>query len=73
MNENTDGRCGRCLRFTAFIMGQAKALPAGFVAGVLWDHINPSAPSFFSAAMALIPIVLIIVIKKLVMPKEMHA
>lgn len=63
---------GKAYGIYNMVIGLA-ALPAGLVAGLLWDHINPSAPFFFSAALALIAVVLIIVFRKQVMPKEMHA
>jgi MFS family permease len=35
------------------------ALPASFIAGLLWDYFNPSAPFFFGAAMSLIALLLL--------------
>ncbi|MBI4281408.1 MFS transporter [Candidatus Uhrbacteria bacterium] len=34
-------------------------LPASFIAGVLWDQVNPSAPFFFGAALSLIALALL--------------
>ncbi len=34
-------------------------LPSNFIAGLLWDRVNPTAPFFFGAAMALIAICLL--------------
>lgn len=35
-------------------------LPASFIAGLLWDRFNPSAPFFFGAAMSLAALVLLL-------------
>ena len=35
------------------------ALPASFIAGLLWDYFNPSAPFFFGAAISLIALLLL--------------
>jgi len=40
------------------------ALPAGLIAGLLWDHVSPSAPFFFSAIVSLLCVVLIISFRK---------
>jgi MFS family permease len=49
------------------------ALPAGLIAGLLWDHINPSAPFYFSAVLSLIAVVLIIAFRKQVVPQAAQA
>lgn len=36
------------------------ALPASFIAGLLWDKINPAAPFFFGAFIALLSLVLLL-------------
>ena len=33
------------------------SLPASLIAGLLWQHINPSAPFFFGSALAFIAMV----------------
>lgn len=35
-------------------------LPASFIAGLLWDHFNPSAPFFFGASISLVAVVLLV-------------
>jgi len=48
-------------RGTAFGLYNAavgvSALPASLIAGLLWQHINPSAPFFFGSALAFIAMV----------------
>lgn len=46
------------------------ALPAGLIAGLLWDHINPSAPFYFSAAVSFMAVLLIIIFRKQVTTKK---
>jgi MFS family permease len=36
------------------------ALPASFIAGLLWDHFNPSAPFFFGSLMSLTALILLV-------------
>jgi len=36
------------------------ALPASLIAGLLWDHIGPAAPFFFSAILSLFAVVLLV-------------
>ena len=40
-------------------------LPASVIAGILWDTVNPSAPFFFSAALSVISIVLLVKLVKI--------
>lgn len=40
------------------------ALPAGIIAGLLWDHISPSSPFLFSAITAFMAAMLIVVFRK---------
>lgn len=54
---------GRAYGIYSMITGLA-ALPAGIVAGLLWDRISPSAPFYFSAILALISVALILAFKK---------
>jgi len=37
------------------------SLPASFIAGLLWDHVNPAAPFFFGAAIACIAAVFFLI------------
>lgn len=37
------------------------ALPASFIAGFLWDHINPAAPFFFGGALSVTAIFLLLI------------
>ena len=40
-------------------------LPASVIAGILWDTVNPSTPFFFSAALSVISIVLLVKLVKI--------
>lgn len=46
------------------------ALPAGILAGALWDNISPSAPFFCSAGISLAAVMLIVVFRKRLRPAE---
>jgi len=37
------------------------ALPASFIAGILWDHFSPSTPFLFGATMSVIALVLLVI------------
>jgi MFS family permease len=54
---------GKAYGIYSMVTGLA-ALPAGIIAGLLWDHISPSAPFFFSAILSLIAVALIFAFKK---------
>jgi MFS family permease len=54
---------GKAYGIYSMVTGLA-ALPAGIVAGLLWDHISPGAPFFFSAILSLIAVALIFAFKK---------
>ncbi len=45
------------------------ALPAGLIAGLLWDRINPSAPFFFSAILSLVAVLLIVSFRRRLLPQ----
>lgn len=45
------------------------ALPAGLIAGVLWDQIGPSAPFFFSAVVSLLAVLLMVCFRASLVPK----
>ncbi len=53
---------GRAYGVYNMVVGLA-ALPAGLVAGLMWDHIGPRAPFFFSASVSLLSVLLIIVFR----------
>ncbi|MGC9046930.1 MAG: MFS transporter [Minisyncoccia bacterium] len=48
------------------------SIPASFIAGFLWDHINASMPFYFGSLMSLIAIILIIVFYKKLQPKNIN-
>jgi MFS family permease len=50
------------------IIGVA-ALPAGLFAGLLWDHVSPSAPFYFSAVTSLCAVALMIIFRRQVLPQ----
>lgn len=52
------GLRGAGLGAFSMVTGMA-LLPASLIAGVLWDRVNPSAPFFYGAAMALIAAVIL--------------
>lgn len=54
---------GKAYGIYNMVIGLA-ALPAGLIAGLLWDHINSSAPFYFSSAVALLAVILIIIFKQ---------
>lgn len=47
---------GRAYGIYNTVIGLA-ALPAGLIAGLLWDHVNPSAPFYVSAALSLVAVI----------------
>jgi MFS family permease len=58
---------GRAYGVYNMVIGLA-ALPAGLIAGLMWDHISPSAPFFFSAILSLLAVVLVVTFKKKLIP-----
>lgn len=60
---------GRAYGVYNMVIGLA-ALPAGLIAGLLWDKINPSAPFYFSAVLSFVAVALIITFRKQLIPKE---
>ena len=54
---------GRAYGLYNMVIGLA-ALPAGLIAGLLWDKVNPSAPFYFSAVLSLVAVLLIIGFRK---------
>lgn len=54
---------GKAYGTYSMVIGLA-ALPAGIIAGLLWDHIGPRAPFYFSAIVSLLCVVLIICFRK---------
>jgi MFS family permease len=58
---------GRAYGVYNMIIGFA-ALPAGLIAGLLWDRVSPRAPFYFSTVMSLIAVGLIIRFKKNLIP-----
>jgi MFS family permease len=63
---------GKAYGIYNMVIGLA-ALPAGLIAGLLWDHINPSAPFYFSAVLSLVAVALIVGFRKQVVAHEVHA
>lgn len=61
---------GRAYGIYNMVIGLA-ALPAGLIAGILWDHVNPSAPFYFSAVLSLFAVVLIFIFRKQLVPKKL--
>lgn len=60
---------GKAYGIYNMVIGLA-ALPAGLIAGLLWDHLSPSAPFYFSAALSLVAVLLIVGFRKQVLPQE---
>lgn len=54
---------GRAYGLYNMVIGLA-ALPAGLIAGLMWDKISPNAPFYFSAALSLVAVLLIIGFRK---------
>jgi MFS family permease len=54
---------GRAYGLYNMVVGLA-ALPAGLIAGLLWDGLTPSAPFFFSAILALAAVLLVLVFRR---------
>jgi MFS family permease len=50
---------GRAYGVYNMVIGLA-ALPAGLIAGLMWDHISPSAPFYFSAVVSLFAVLLLL-------------
>ncbi len=46
------------------------ALPAGLIAGLMWDHLNPSAPFYLSAVLSFVAVALILVFRRQVTAKK---
>ncbi len=60
---------GRAYGIYNMVIGLA-ALPAGLVAGLLWDHISPRAPFYFSAVTAALAVGLILAFMDRLTPRE---
>jgi MFS family permease len=60
---------GKAYGFYNMVIGLA-ALPAGLIAGLMWDHINPSAPFYFSAVLSFVAVALILIFRKQVTAKK---
>lgn len=60
---------GRAYGLYNMIIGLA-ALPASLIAGLLWDHISPAAPFFFSAVLSFMAVLLILAFRRQLAPKE---
>lgn len=60
---------GRAYGVYNMVIGLA-ALPAGLIAGLLWDKINPSAPFYFSAVLSFFAVALMLVFRKQLIPKR---
>ncbi|TFB86862.1 MFS transporter [Cryobacterium algoricola] len=63
---------GRAYGVYNMVIGLA-ALPASLVAGLLWDGISSRAPFFFSAALALMAVVLMIAFRHQVTPRAQRS
>jgi MFS family permease len=63
-----EGARGRAYGLYNMVIGLA-ALPAGFIAGVLWDTLSPSAPFLFSAILALLAVILLLVFRRRLTPR----
>ncbi|MFI5240113.1 MAG: MFS transporter [Candidatus Saccharimonadia bacterium] len=62
---------GRAYGLYNMIIGLA-ALPASLIAGLLWDHIGPSAPFFFSTVVSLVAVILLLGFRKQLRPALQH-
>ena len=51
----------------------AAALPAGLIAGLLWDDVNPRAPFLFSAILSFVAVVLIVSFRKRLVTSDIAA
>lgn len=60
---------GRAYGVYNMVVGLA-ALPAGLIAGVLWDKVSPSTPFYFSAALSFIAVALILIFRKRLVPSR---
>jgi MFS family permease len=63
-----DGR-GRAYGVYNAVVGLA-ALPAGLIAGQLWDGLGPSAPFFFSAVLSFAAVVMVLVFRRRLAPAK---
>ena len=63
---------GRAYGIYNMIIGLA-ALPASLFAGLLWDHISPAAPFFFSATVSLVAVILLLCFKKQLKPSLQYS
>ena len=59
---------GRAFGTYNTVIGLA-ALPAGLIAGLLWDHVNPSAPFYFGAVLSLASVGSILALKDRLIPR----
>lgn len=60
---------GRAYGVYNMVIGLA-ALPAGLIAGLLWDKIDPSAPFYFSALLSFFAVALMLAFGKQLNPKK---
>lgn len=63
---------GRAYGVYNMVIGLA-ALPAGLIAGLLWDKINPSAPFYFSAVLSFVAVILMMTFRRQLVPREVVA
>ncbi len=71
---DTVGRAARGRAFGLYntVIGLA-ALPAGILAGALWDNFGPSAPFYCSAGIAAIAAILLVIFRRHLRPAEATA
>lgn len=62
---------GRAYGVYNMVIGLA-ALPAGLIAGLLWDHLGPRAPFLFSAVVALFAVALLLIFRRHLTPVQAH-
>lgn len=60
---------GRAYGVYNMVIGLA-ALPAGLIAGLLWDKISPSAPFYFSAVLSFFAVALMLTFRNRLTPKR---
>lgn len=67
-NVGQEGR-GRAYGVYNMVVGLA-ALPAGLIAGLLWDGVSPRAPFIFSAVLALAAVLLVLIFRNRLAPSH---
>lgn len=60
---------GRAYGVYNMVIGLA-ALPAGIIAGLLWDKLNPSMPFYFSAVLSFVAVALMLSFRKQLVPSK---